>query len=620
MKWLSAFLICTTAFMLYFMIPIENEYGLAQENPYPPITIYNVNQLSHIRTIGYGTIADLVWSADGEQLFIAGSLGIWRYSMATDMFEHLQFTSRRTIAISPDGMFIASGSTEGDVFLLNIETGDEQVINHHENGTNTVAFSHDGTLLASGGWDFTVRIWNLEQHIEQMTLRHANIVTDITFDPNDQLLISAGADKTVRFWDVGSGEEQSRIFVNESIASIAINSTGTQLLTGGYDFLVRLWDVASGEMLQTMDKHSFSVNAVDFSPDGTLMASGGGDRTVRIWDASSGQAETVLDESGTITTISFSPDGSELAVGVLGDLIIYDVANDYAYRRIQGFMDPIVDFDIDLERSLLVTGGTQTVREWNVDSTTNNAIIIERQYVGTSVDISPNGSLIGSGGTYGMVSIWDRTTQNLLMEMDIHKEYVPTVVFSLDGTLLASGSWDGDIHILDVDRQSVIATLNDDKDVGGVYSLAFTQDGQYLAAGRLDIVQLWNVNNQTVEYSIDLDAGRNNAMVFVNHEQTLIIGTDYHSVRTWEVGSEEYHTYGSYQGTVNGVAANADETMIVSGGKDGVISVWDYENRTLITTLEGHNREVTDIMFTLDGTMLVSSSIDGTIRFWGILE
>lgn len=165
MKRLSAFLICIIFLTLHFMIPIKNEYSLAQEDSYPLITVDNVNQLSHIRTIGYGTIADLVWSADGEQLFIAGSLGIWRYSVTTATFEHLQFTSRRTIAISPDGVFIASGSPEGDVFLLNTETGDEQIINHHENGAITVAFSHDGTRLASGGWDFTVRIWNLEQHL-----------------------------------------------------------------------------------------------------------------------------------------------------------------------------------------------------------------------------------------------------------------------------------------------------------------------------------------------------------------------------------------------------------------------------------------------------------------------
>jgi WD40 repeat protein/DNA-binding CsgD family transcriptional regulator len=249
-----------------------------------------------------------------------------------------------SIAFSPNGKTIASGSDDQTVRLWKVDTGDDQTVGlwdvdtedgncfkelkGHKNRIWSVAFSPDGEIIASGSDDQTVRLWDVDTGEHLNVLKgHTNRVMSVAFSPDGKIIASGSEDQTVRLWDAHTGEflkylpHPSRMPHPSRIWSVAFSLDSTILATGSDDAIVRLWDVASGECVKELPKHTDKVWSVAFSPDGTTLISGGDDRTVRIWQISSGKLlKTLPDHTETghtdrIWSVAFSPDGSIIATG-----------------------------------------------------------------------------------------------------------------------------------------------------------------------------------------------------------------------------------------------------------------------------------------------------------------
>jgi len=67
---------------------------------------------------------------------------------------------------------------------------------------------------------------------------------------------------------------------------------------------------------------------------------------------------------------------------------------------------------------------------------------------------------------------------------------------------------------------------------------------------------------------------------------------------------------------VFGAAVSPDGKLIVSGGNDNVLKVWDARSGAELTTLRGHERGVGPVCFSPDGKKIASGGMDNTVRVW----
>ena len=228
-----------------------------------------------------------------------------------------------SVAISPDGKTLASGSNDNTIKLWNLETGQlQRTLADRTGDANSVAISPDGKILATGSWDDTIKLWNLETGQLQRTLTGHSDVISVAISPDGKILATGSWDDTIKLWNLETGQLQRTLTGHSDVISVAISPDGKTLATGSNDNTIKLWNLETGQLQRTLTGHSNEVYSVAISPDGKALASGSNDNTIKLWNLETGQLQqTLAGHSGSVWSVSFSLDGQTLVSGSEGGTI-----------------------------------------------------------------------------------------------------------------------------------------------------------------------------------------------------------------------------------------------------------------------------------------------------------
>jgi WD40 repeat protein len=141
------------------------------------------------------------------------------------------------------------------------QTGKElRAFKGHEGWVVSVAFSPDGAHVLTGSTDKTSRLWDIETGKELRDFKgHEGTVDSVAFSPDGAHMLTGSLDKTARLWDTVTGT-QFQVFKHEDFVLSAFSPDGARVLTDSKDKTVRLWDVATGKELHAFQGASGCCN------------------------------------------------------------------------------------------------------------------------------------------------------------------------------------------------------------------------------------------------------------------------------------------------------------------------------------------------------------------------
>jgi WD40 repeat protein len=480
---------------------------------------------------GSGPVA---FSPDGKHVVCASggssksTLKVW--DVATGQ-EILSFTGRTgevtSVSYSPDGKRIVCGSggqdqqgdpLPGEVKMWDAATGQELLsLKGHLGNVRSVAYSPDGRCIVSGSEDHTIKVWDAEKSQEVLSfevdtvrpVRHSPIVAH---SPDGSRIVSSsrGYDLQgkrlpgeIKVWDTTTGQQVLSLKGHTDVVyDLAYSSDSKRIVSSGSDFGVTFsavlrifrryvesgelasselrshtlkeWDAATGQQLRFLKgsgpmKYSpngklFTDNddrtgsdPVVFSPDGKRIVSSGGDgrgkyrhnpdgtktvfvgdgKTLKLWDAATGgECLSLKGHTSAVNSVAWSPDGK---------------------RIVSGSHD-------------------KTLKVW--DAQTGQEILSLQGHTGSvyGAAYSPDGKRIVSGGGDHTLKVWDAEKGLEVLSLTGHTGPVQSVGYSRDGKRIVSHIWVGTVKVWNAEKSQDVLSLKGL--TGKPTSVAYSPDGK----------------------------------------------------------------------------------------------------------------------------------------------
>ncbi|KAH7930833.1 WD40 repeat-like protein [Leucogyrophana mollusca] len=292
-----------------------------------------------------------------------------------------------------------------------------KILKSHTQSVQSVAYTPDGRFIVSGSGDKDIRIWDAEtgETVGAPLGPNDRGIWELTISPDGKIIVSVDLGSyPTRIWDF----ETRRVihtFDAGVVFSLAISPDSRYVITGSGNRLVQKWDLETGaRVVGPMEGHTSYVAAVAWSADGERIASTSYDGTTRVWNATDGSLVAGPFRADPVyhsRSIVFSRDGSQIILGMEnGDIRVLGTQDGRLRNApLTGHKGAIISLALspDGRRIASASETDSTVRIWDTATGRLAARPLDHGEMGKGIAYSPDGKYVASSGADGDIRIWD---------------------------------------------------------------------------------------------------------------------------------------------------------------------------------------------------------------------
>lgn len=558
-------------------------------------------------------------------------------------FKRLEHADSSPLAhtFSPDGKYLATGNTDGNLRLWEMPTGHEFATFKHEDPVRFVVFSKNEANVISVTSGNVISVWELATKRNAARLQFDGNLLGFIEDAKYIAIISP--DNTVlHVLELSSGQEINRIALGYPIKPpmgppVRLSVNGKYLATvDRKDANAALvWEVKSGQKIARLEhaqkgtsSQEAYINDIEFSPGSELLVTAGKNNIARLWEIDTEQEVGNLPHEYRVEKVVFSPDGKYLAtitsnrnvqVWNLNDKrVVARLALDKPLRTALSIQSVVLVFSRD-SMYLAIADRVDNLSTARVLSLAEGREVTRTLLADSPITIalSPDGKYFATRGPDNKTRLLEIDNGSQIARMNLFYG-ASEVAFSPDQKYLATAS---------PYRFAILWNIHDGREVHRfshnwrVESVAFSHDGKYLATGTIGgEARLWEIANKQELRTLKHSGGVRSVTFSPNGKYLATAGGENDKTAiVWATDTYDEVTRVAHASAVQKVTFSSDGKYIATASEDGSAVVWELPSGKEMIRLK-HDQKVNAVAFSRDGDRLATVNEDGTARIWKLMD
>lgn len=444
---------------------------------------------------------------------------------------------------------------------------------------NAFTLTKNSKDLVYGTTKGNIVIFNTQKKVIKNDVPVSNdSIFSILATKDEKYLLACGKGNTIRVYNYPSLTYKLEIEGHtDNVMRLIQTKDGKSLFSISEDQTVRRWDLTNFTGGEILYRHEGKIKSIVLSHDENLLFTGGEDKVIRMYDfRTQTEVAQLPGHTAMIWALAVSADGKLLASGAT-DILIWDLATLQVIKTLEGHTKRVSSLQFSPDWQYLVSASTDTtIAIWPLYNKASHRILSGHTGWVKAMMISPDQKCIYSGGEDSTFRIW-------AFPRDIE-----------------------DISVTEVSQK--------------VNRLDISCDGRYLITSNETTIKIVDINNNYSSSELDFDMLPTQKSIIYKNASSVIIPTNL-SVSIYDILTEETHQSPElHTNSITCVAMSASGNLLLTGGKDSKIGIWELPSFKQSYILRGHQNEITALGITFDGTKLISADTDYKIRVWNIAE